>query len=444
MEGLTPDHTTPQGGETPTGAGRRATATVRLITALSALWLGALAGAWSLWGPSTARWQALLALLALALLSWLFAANDVESRVSLSISSIVVLAGAAMIGPIGAAIVGAAHAALHRGRIPAHARVFNVVMSSLLGLIAGGVFLAAGGSTNLREVTGTGPIVAELLIPLAVSNVAMALANVLLIAMVVRADQGVPMRLSTGRLLSSTVPMYLGYGVIAFLLVVLWRPVGLGPISAAFIVVPLLGARWAYLQHAEERRAHNRALDALVAAIELKSPHLTGHSSRVAALATAMAEVLGLGPAEVSDVQTAATLHDVGQVTLPTALVRKAAAGEDLTSHEAEVLSSYPGRSLELVGGLSFLAGALDAIARHQVPSTSADPSSVPGHLSLQAHIVGVADRFDLLTRVGVEGARPLGEAEAITMLRSVDRPGQSRIVDALEAALVRREEALA
>ena len=438
MEGLSADSITPQGGVTSTAGATRSHATVWLIAALSVACLLATGAAWVWSGPP--RWFGVAVLGLLAALSWFLGSNDVQARVYLSFSSIIVLAAAAMLGPVSAAVVGALLAGLQRERVPMQARVFNITMSSTLGLVSGITYILVGGSPSLGRDQGTGAVMREIFFPLLIANVVLAVTNVVFIALIVRVDQGIPMRLSVGRLLTSTVPVYIGFGGIAFLLVMLWRPVGLGPASAGFIVALLLGARWAYLQHAEERQARGRALAALVAALELKSPRLTGHSSRVADLATAMGEELALRPQEVSDIQTAATLHDVGLVTLPTSVVRQVASGQELTAEERRVFASYPARSLELVGGLSFLAGSLDAIAHHRVPAQPIAPGTVPSHLSLAAHIVGVADHFDLLTQVGADGAAPITEGAAVALLRAIPRPGQERVVDALALALTRRE----
>ena len=58
---------------------------------------------------------------------------------------------------------------------------------------------------------------------------------------------GVPMRTQVGRLLGSAGPAHLGYGIIAFIMVVLWEPAGLG--SASVVPHPRprsLVAQWAY------------------------------------------------------------------------------------------------------------------------------------------------------------------------------------------------------
>ena len=123
------------------------------------------------------------------------------------------------------------------------------------------------------------------------------------------------MRTQMGRILGSSGSAHLGYGVIAFIMVVLWGPAGLGSASVFLILPPLLVAQWAYQQYAEEIKGHERALHVLVAAVEAKAPHLVGHSTRVAELSASMAEHLGLRAQVVADARVAGMLHDLGLTT---------------------------------------------------------------------------------------------------------------------------------
>lgn len=410
--------------------------TTWLILLLSAAWAGAVVLSLLRWGQPTAT--GVLSLCLLSALNWFLRTSDAEASVYLSFSSIILLAAAVMVGPVGAAIVGVVVVLFQRDGSPLGVRWFNTVMSSLLGILAGEVYLLVGGARLLSQLSGAGPIFGDLFTPLMVANVAMSIANVLLVAVIVRVSHGVPVQLTVRQLGQRTVPIYLGYGAIAFLLVLLWRPVGFGPVSILLIVPPLLGARWAYLQYAEERRAYRRALDAMVAAIELKAPHLAGHGGRVAALAGLMAEDLGLSPQELSDVSTAAMLHDVGLITLPTTLVRDIGSGAPVSSQLSRLYSAYPARSLELLGGLSFLGGALEPIARHRDVWSDSDQGPAREAPGLLALIVGVADEFDLLTRVGLGGQPLLSRDEALVELAGRIRSQDERIITALHDALER------
>ncbi len=84
-------------------------------------------------------------------------------------------------------------------------------------------------------------------------------------------------------------------------------------------------------RHAEEMQRQKAqleqltlaALSALVRATEAKSPHLRGHSERVANLSEKMARRLGLGPEAVKEVRVAGLLHDIGMAQIQESIVNK-------------------------------------------------------------------------------------------------------------------------
>ena len=85
---------------------------------------------------------------------------------------------------------------------------------------------------------------------------------------------------------------YLGYGVSGFLFVILWIPAGVGPFSAVLILAPLFAARWAFVQYGHEKRAHQRTLSALVAAMETTDLYTRRHTDRVYLICIIMAGYL--------------------------------------------------------------------------------------------------------------------------------------------------------
>ena len=364
-------------------------------------------------------------------LTWWFRSVAVDGdRVRLSFTSILLLAAMGLLGPAGAGILGALMGPLQRGFVPVKACLFNTGMFATMGVVGAAAYgMAASGSPELTDdLIGTSTILRYIAIPVMVAGVVQLFVNLLLLAGVVRLAEGVPMRSQVGRLLRSSGPATLGYGAIAFLMIVLWEPAGLGPASVVLVLPPLVVAQWAYRQYSEEVKGHDRALHVLVAAVEAKAPHLGGHSTRVAELSGRMAEHLGLRPQAVADTRVAALLHDLGQTTLPTGLVR--GVGLDAGT----LLDTYPARGVEVLRGISFLSGSLDAIERHRevlhhpTETTTADP----------ALVVGAADEFDMLTEVGTPDGGLLDVDEAVARLRT-HHGVREDVVEALEHVLDRR-----
>ncbi len=65
------------------------------------------------------------------------------------------------------------------------------------------------------------------------------------------------------------------------------------------------------------------ALRRLVAALEARDPYTHGHSRRVARYSTMIAKKLDLPAAEVAKIRLAATVHDVGKLVVPLAILNK-------------------------------------------------------------------------------------------------------------------------
>lgn len=367
----------------------------------------------------------------LAVATWWSGPTMVGGRVLLSFSSIVMLAAIALLGPAGAGVVGLVMGPLQRGSWPLRARLFNTGMSATLGVLGSVAYLSAGGLRDSSGLRGATAILRHVGWPILVADLVHLVLNLALLAGVVRIAQGVPIRSQVASLLPTTGPAYLGYGAIAFLMVVLWEPADLGPASVLLVLPPLLVARWAYAQYAVEAKGHERALQVLVAAVETKAPHLVGHSARVAELSEHMAERLGLRGQVVADTRVAGMLHDLGLTTLPTALVRGSGPGDGVG------LGSYPARGGELLQGLSFLAGSLDAISHHR-DAVALPPLPGADDLALPSRIVGLADEYDLLTAVGTPDGVVLDAEEALARLRTTPA-GRGDVLAALEHAVSRR-----
>ncbi|PKW26078.1 HD-GYP domain-containing protein [Phycicoccus duodecadis] len=389
-----------------------------VLLAVSLLVVGVLTAGPSLGGD-------LAVFLVLAVFVVLIGDVVVEGRTRLSLSNVLLLGGQVLVGPFGAGILGAVLGVLQHRKVPVRARVFNAAQAACYATLGGLAFLAVGGSHDPGALRDVHDVLRHLALPILVADVCQVVVNVLLLAGVVRVSTGVSLRTEVNQLLTSVGLLNLGYGVIAFLLALLWIPAGMGAAAVVLVVAPLLVAQWAYRQHAEELRGQERALQVLVAALEAKAPHLTGHSARVADLSASMAEALGLRPQVIGDTRLAGMLHDVGQTSLPTAVVRSVAS-------TSAALDDYPRRSAGILGGLSFLDGALAPIADHRVAlDTRLAPATLPGG------IVGLADAYDLLTEVGGLDGAVLGSAEARERLRAL--PGvDDDLLRALSTALLR------
>jgi len=78
---------------------------------------------------------------------------------------------------------------------------------------------------------------------------------------------------------------------------------------------------------------------ALAAAIEARDPYTAGHTGRVIAYALAIGRTLGLTLQQLACVERGSTLHDVGKIGIPDAVLRKPGR---LTPEEWAQMKGHP------------------------------------------------------------------------------------------------------
>ena len=224
-----------------------------------------------------------------------------------------------------------------------------------------------------------------------------------------------PVMVFQGTMARSVVP-YLAYGLFGVSLAVLWDPVGIGPMAALLLLLPLFVARWAYAQYAEEQRAYDRTVRTLMAAVETKDLYTRGHSERVSAASVLIAREIGMREDRVASLRYAGMLHDVGKLGVPTRVLQKAGR---LSDDEFAAIQRHPLQGLEIVREIDFLDEANAGILHHHERLDGLGyPVGLRGdQIPEFARVIAVADAFDSMTTTrSYRGARTL--EEAVTELR--------------------------
>jgi putative nucleotidyltransferase with HDIG domain len=363
--------------------------------------------------------------------------RNVGGRITFSFTSIILLAAVAMLGPFGAAVVGAVTYLLEVDRQRVEVRVFNIGMTSAIGAAGGFVYLLAGGATGVSDSGGIGPLLLHVGLPLILADVVICLLNAVILSGIVRLTQGTPMRRFVLGMLGTSGPAYIGYGLIGFLFVILWLPAGVGPASAVLILAPLFVARWAFVQYGEEQRAHERTLSALVAAVETKDLYTRGHSERVALLCDLMAGSLALSRQDTEALRFAGMLHDIGKLAIPTRVRRKA---EKLSDADLVGIASHAARGVEMVRDIEFLEGSTEAILHHHERMDGRGyPDGLRGEeIPLLARIIAVADAFDSLTTSRLHREAQTVEQAVAELYERAGTQFDPSILAALERGLAR------
>jgi len=379
----------------------------------------------------TGRVDEVLILAALYVVSSSLSARGSRDMLSIALGSVVALAAIPLVGTWGAVLVALA-ASLARdpqSRGPVK-RLFNGAQLGISAGAAGFAYQALGGTVGLD--THSFP---QVLLPILVADVVHCAVNGALVALVVGLDKRIsPVTVFQGTMAHSVLP-YLAYGLFGVSLAVLWDPAGVGPAAALLLLLPLFVARWAYAQYAEEQRAYDRTVRALMAAVETKDVYTRGHSERVSAASVLVARVIGMKEDRVVSLRYAGMLHDVGKLGVPTRVLQKSGR---LTEGEFAAIQRHPMQGLEIVREIEFLDEAMAGIMHHHERLDGLGyPMGLAGdQIPEFARVIAVADAFDSMTTTrSYRGARTIDEA-FIELRRCSGNQFDPPMVDALISAV--------
>jgi putative two-component system response regulator len=85
--------------------------------------------------------------------------------------------------------------------------------------------------------------------------------------------------------------------------------------------------------------------------VEIRDPYTAGHQQRVAQLACAIADKMGLPPERVEGLRIAALLHDVGKIRIPVSILNRTGK---LLDAEMEILKIHPQISFDILQNIPF------------------------------------------------------------------------------------------
>ena len=156
-----------------------------------------------------------------------------------------------------------------------------------------------------------------------------------------------------------------------------------------------------------------RVAQALINAMEAKSPYLRGHSHRVAAVAATLAAEMHLSEEMVEQIRLAGHLHDVGKIGVREHVLDKPGV---LTAEEFNHVKQHVPIGLNILSPLPGLGPVLEFIAHHHERTDgSGYPNGLTGeNVSLGGRILGAADALDALTSPrAYRQAMPVEEALA-------------------------------
>lgn len=147
----------------------------------------------------------------------------------------------------------------------------------------------------------------------------------------------------------------------------------------------------------EVQDAFVQTVTALANAVDARDTYTSGHSQRLAELASATARLLGLENGMLEQVHWAALLHDIGKIGVPDSILRKPGR---LTPEEEAVMRQHPEIGARIVQPVAKLASVAPIIRAHQEQYDGKGyPDGLKGEsIPLVARIISVVDAYVAMT----------------------------------------------
>jgi putative nucleotidyltransferase with HDIG domain len=138
-------------------------------------------------------------------------------------------------------------------------------------------------------------------------------------------------------------------------------------------------------------RIFDETVNALGSALEKRDPYTAGHQQRVAHLACAIAEEVGLTKIQVEGVRIAGLLHDIGKFSVPTDILNKPSK---LSKNEFNLIMEHPLAGYDILNGIEFDQPIANIVLQHhEFLNASGYPYGIGGNnILVEAKILTVSD----------------------------------------------------
>jgi putative nucleotidyltransferase with HDIG domain len=145
------------------------------------------------------------------------------------------------------------------------------------------------------------------------------------------------------------------------------------------------------------RRSFAGTIQALCRLTELRDPYTAGHQQRVARLARAIAQRMGLDEGVVERVRLAATIHDIGKHAVPVEILTRPGR---LTRQEMDLIRTHPTTGWEILEQVGFEEPISRIVHEHHERLDGRGyPNGLTGDaICLEARILAVADTVEAMS----------------------------------------------
>ena len=138
-------------------------------------------------------------------------------------------------------------------------------------------------------------------------------------------------------------------------------------------------------------------VETMLSALSAGSPAMDAHARRVAALSLRTGRAAGLTDEDLTALERAALLHDIGRLAVPEAVLLKPAP---LTAEERTLIRSCPRLAADILAGIPCLGAAALIVGNvHERVDGQGYPRGLRGdQVRIESRIIAVADAYDTMT----------------------------------------------
>jgi len=139
------------------------------------------------------------------------------------------------------------------------------------------------------------------------------------------------------------------------------------------------------------KRAVETTIQVVVTTVEARDPYTAGHQIRVAELARAIAEEMKLPPRQIDGIFRAASIHDIGKLSIPAEILTKPTA---LTNTEFSLMKEHPQKGYDILKDVESDWPLAEIVwQHHERMDGSGYPRGLKGdEILIEARILAVAD----------------------------------------------------
>jgi HD domain len=221
------------------------------------------------------------------------------------------------------------------------------------------------------------------------------------------------------------IPIGAATGASALLIAFAAEVMGLA--AVAVFAVPLLVTQVALRRYAGIRATYLQTVRALARSTEVGGYVEAGHSARVSRLAVAIGRELGMPEAALLELEYAALMHDIGQLSLRDPV--PGGATVLVARDEQRRIAEY---GAEVIGQARVLDAVADIVRRQSDPCRPADRSQPP---PLSSRIIRAANAYDDLVGSSADASRAAAAVERLRLDTGAEY--DPRVVEALSKLVV-------